>query len=68
MKLPASVKALMSIPVEAVTEFHADFQERIRARAYELYEQRGRLDGYELEDWLQAESEILGTRSLAQAA
>jgi len=27
-------------------------------RAYELYEQRGRQDGYALEDWLQAEREI----------
>jgi hypothetical protein len=33
---------------------------RIAQRAYELYEQRGRLDGYEVDDWLQAEREILG--------
>jgi len=32
---------------------------RIAVRAYELYEQRGRQDGYALEDWLQAEREIL---------
>jgi hypothetical protein len=32
--------------------------ERIRHRAYELYEQRGRLDGFALDDWLQAEAEI----------
>lgn len=31
---------------------------RIAVRAYELYEQRGRQDGYALEDWLQAEREI----------
>jgi len=31
---------------------------RITQRAYELYEQRGRQAGYELEDWLQAEREI----------
>jgi len=31
---------------------------RIAMRAYELYEQRGRQDGYALEDWLQAEREI----------
>ena len=34
--------------------------ERIRQRAHELYEQRGRVDGFALDDWLQAEAEILG--------
>ena len=34
---------------------------RITQRAYELYEQRGRQAGYELEDWLQAEREIRST-------
>lgn len=37
-----------------------DIQVRIAARAYELYEQRGCLDGYHLHDWLTAEREILG--------
>jgi len=34
-----------------------DLQEQIRLRAYGLYEQRGR-EGHELDDWLQAESEV----------
>lgn len=33
--------------------------ERIRVRAYELFEQRGRLEGYDREDWARAEAEIL---------
>jgi hypothetical protein len=33
---------------------------RIALRAYELYEGRGCLDGFDLQDWLQAEREILG--------
>jgi hypothetical protein len=33
--------------------------EKIRARAYELYEQRGRGGAHEMEDWLQAEAEII---------
>ncbi len=37
-------------------------EERIRRRAYELYEQRGRLDGFALDDWLLAEREILGAQ------
>jgi len=34
-------------------------EERIRRRAYELYTQRGTQSGSELDDWLQAEEEIL---------
>jgi hypothetical protein len=40
-----------------VTKPITDMQEQIRLRAYELYERRG-IPGYELEDWLQAESEL----------
>lgn len=32
--------------------------EDIRQRAYELYEQRGRLDGYHEQDWHEAEAQI----------
>ncbi len=35
-------------------------EEEIRQRAYELFEVRGGQEGYELEDWLRAEEEILG--------
>jgi len=34
-----------------------DLHEQIRLRAYALYEQRGR-EGHEVDDWLQAESEV----------
>ncbi len=33
-------------------------EEQIRARAFELYLERGRQPGHELEDWLQAEFEL----------
>ena len=36
-------------------------EERIRQRAHEIYLQRGGQDGSELDDWLQAEQEILGS-------
>jgi Protein of unknown function (DUF2934) len=39
-----------------------DIEERIRRRAYELYEQHGRVDGFALDDWLQGECEILGAQ------
>jgi hypothetical protein len=34
-------------------------QELIRARAYELYESRGRENGQDEQDWFRAEQEIL---------
>ncbi len=33
--------------------------ERIRVRAYELFELRGRREGFHQEDWAQAEAEVL---------
>lgn len=33
-------------------------EEEIRRRAYLLYEQRGREDGHDIDDWLHAEAEL----------
>jgi DNA relaxase NicK len=41
-------------------------EERIRQRAYELYEERGREEGHAEEDWLRAEAEV--RKPLSQAA
>ena len=35
-----------------------DLEEQIRQRAYQLFEERGMVDGHDLDDWLQAEQEI----------
>ena len=43
-------------------------QERIEKRAYELYEARGATPGHALEDWTEAEAEILGEREIHRAA
>ncbi len=43
-------------------------EEQVRARAYELFEARGREGGHELEDWLRAEEEVTGQKSAATAA
>ena len=40
----------------------------IAALAYQKYEERGRHDGHDLDDWLQAEREIRQGRILAEAA
>lgn len=42
-----------------VVERKEDISERIRQRAYELYEARDRLGGHELDDWLLAEAEAM---------
>jgi len=36
-------------------------REDVERRAYELYEQRGREDGYDWDDWLAAERELRGS-------
>ena len=38
-----------------------DLRPRIETRAYEIYERRGRQNGRDLEDWLEAERETLKT-------
>ena len=45
---------------EATSANHAPSCEEIRLRAYEIYLERGRLPGSELDDWLQAEHELDG--------
>jgi Protein of unknown function (DUF2934) len=50
---------------ETDTTFPIDTQEQVRCRAFEIYEQRGREDGHDLDDWLQAEAELVSQRSKA---
>lgn len=54
-------------PVQSL-KFPSDMEEQVRRRAYELYEERGRVEGFEVEDWLQAEAEFLGARRSGRAA
>jgi len=52
---PKSDEPTILIPIE----------QQIQQRAHELYEQRGRTDGHDLDDWLQAECEIKSTQEKA---
>lgn len=36
-----------------------EVRQRVAVRAYELYRERGCLDGHDLDDWLEAEQAIL---------
>jgi DUF2934 family protein len=41
----------------------ANLDEAIQRRAYELYEQEGRIHGRDQEHWLRAEAEVAGRRT-----
>jgi Protein of unknown function (DUF2934) len=60
-KKPATALSDSELSTGPVTE------EAIRKRAYELYEQRGREDGYALDDWLAAENEIINPNEVVAA-
>jgi hypothetical protein len=66
MATPPRTKIPAVTPNNPGAAAQTQIQERIRVRAYELYEQRGKVEGHDLEDWLQAEQEIL-PRSLNHA-
>ena len=38
-------------------------EKEVQVRAYELYEQRGKGQGFALQDWLEAEAEVLARLS-----
>ena len=53
----------MSTDTPRMTPNSAQAQDRIALRAYALYEQRGRQDGRALEDWVNAEQELVSVSS-----
>ena len=46
-------------PGDAFFELSQEFNDLITQRAFELYQERGCVDGHDRQDWLQAASEIL---------
>ena len=47
--------------VEAGHHVSGDVYVRVAEVAYSLYEQRGREDGHDVEDWIQAEQTVLAS-------
>jgi hypothetical protein len=45
-------------PLQRTVEMHSDQQQRVRTRAYELWEQEGRPEGRDQIHWSQAEQEL----------
>jgi Protein of unknown function (DUF2934) len=62
------MKRLEQEPHFQMLKTHIDLEEEIRRRAYEIYAERGMTPGAEVEDWLRAEAEILGTGHRLKAA
>ncbi len=54
--------------IRHTTEPTGELERRIRLRAYELFEQRGGEHGHDLEDWLQAELELIQRKPEKTAA
>ena len=53
-------------PANLTTDSKRVFEDEIRRLAYQLYEERGREDGHDVDDWLRAETEL--TEALLEAA
>jgi Protein of unknown function (DUF2934) len=54
-------------PRATETEEPQGLKSQIRQRAFELYQERGREDGHQLDDWLLAEEEITIKKSRTAA-
>lgn len=50
------------------TQEYPGIEDEIRQRAYELYEERGRHEGFHEEDWARAETEILARHQKEKSA
>jgi hypothetical protein len=59
-KKPATVEATRTVLPDPpfLQKYSPAVRERIAQKAYQLYEQRGRQQGREEEDWLQAETHV----------
>jgi len=53
-------------PANHTTDSKRVFENEIRRLAYQLYEERGREDGHDVDDWLRAETEL--TEAVVKAA
>ncbi len=64
----AEVAEIRQAEPQEIRSLSPDVQDRIRRRAYELWEQGGRRHGRAEQDWLRAEREILGQHGASRTA
>lgn len=62
---PAPAQRIEPVRQSAVRE---NIEDEIRQRAYELYEERGRQEGFHEEDWKRVEQEVLARRGIWKTA
>jgi hypothetical protein len=55
----ATPKRTVTVSAQTPIELPDGMWERIAAKAYELWEKRGRREGYALQDWLDAEAIVM---------
>ncbi|HEY5089225.1 MAG TPA: DUF2934 domain-containing protein [Polyangia bacterium] len=55
---PKAVKAAPSRAAATATPMPTPTHDQIAKRSYELYLERGSVDGYASEDWIRAEAEL----------
>ncbi len=60
-KLKDEVSQALDVGSQELTE------EIIRMRAYQLFEERGCEHGHDMDDWLQAETEVMGKKPSVSA-
>jgi hypothetical protein len=58
-------EVILSLPHDVALEQDDPRIDQVRELAYSLYEARGRIDGHDVEDWLEAEAIIRQERKLA---
>jgi hypothetical protein len=63
----AATKNIVTMPRPVATSEAILSSADIAKRAFELYCERGCQDGYDLQDWLQAERELSGDRNSTAA-
>ena len=61
-------KELQNKPAVSTSAEPKALEDQIRARAYELYEERGKEEGHDLDDWLRAEAELMSSEHRGAAA
>jgi hypothetical protein len=59
---PTTTKSVTRTVAATSTGRQDELQDRVRQRAYELWEREGRPAGREYDHWLQAEREVVTTR------
>ena len=62
--IPAT-RSASNQPLESVRQRNRPHSDEIAVRAYELYKNRGEIHGHDLDDWFQAELQLIREREVS---